>query len=278
MKSLVHYMGLPALFVTVAPCDFNQLGVLQLTMLSQGQHPTQLSIPLFSENKALRIRNANENPGFCADIYQRLLEVVVEELYGLCAHTKRKRMLPHGQGIFGTMRAHYACSEPQGRGTLHWHQLRISVAISVALGLPSPRSVTHVNVHKERRGSQLRLYALLTGTRLLRECNDAPLHQVGYKNWVAMESRVQHLEGNCARLKRSNAPKEVVQEAQKRLREERQSTRKQARHSIWTKLVSAFERRDSKLAFRMIGATSRATDAIVCHVCQPPSYYELLAS
>ena len=56
-------------------------------------------------------------------MYQRLLEVVIEELYGLCAASNRKKVVAPGEGIFGTMRAHYAVTEAQARGTLHWHQL-----------------------------------------------------------------------------------------------------------------------------------------------------------
>ena len=90
--------------------------------------------------------------------------------------------------------------------------------------------------------------ALLTGARLLGECHNAPLHQVGYKNWVAVGSRIEQLKSSCARLKRSHAPKEMYQEACKRLKEETHSTRSQYKTSVWTKVVSAFERHDSKSA------------------------------
>ena len=35
-------------------------------------------------------------------MYQRLLEVVIEELYGLCSASNRKKVIAPDDGIFGT--------------------------------------------------------------------------------------------------------------------------------------------------------------------------------
>ena len=37
LYALVHYMGLPSLFVTVAPADFNDLSVMKLSMLGSNE-------------------------------------------------------------------------------------------------------------------------------------------------------------------------------------------------------------------------------------------------
>ena len=84
-------------------------------------HPASLEIRLYS--KAKRIRIAEDNPALCAAVFHNLLTVVVEELYSITLHHSNKtnnKLKAAGKGIFGTMKAHYI-TEPQGRGTLHWH-------------------------------------------------------------------------------------------------------------------------------------------------------------
>ena len=103
LYALVHYMGLPSLFVTVAPADFNDLSVMKLSMLGNGE-PLQIVVPMWT--KSVRMQRASANPVLCAEMYQRLLEVVIEELYGLCSASNRKKVVHSGKGIFGTMRAH----------------------------------------------------------------------------------------------------------------------------------------------------------------------------
>ena len=125
LHAMVHFMGLPGLFVTVAPADFNDLFVMKMTLIADGP-PTQLVIPLLSESVVSSKRRwqvAADNPAFCAESFQHLLDVIVEELYGMCMHYAHKKAQRPGQGIFGTTRAHYAVTEAQARGTLHWHQL-----------------------------------------------------------------------------------------------------------------------------------------------------------
>jgi len=124
MRALAGYLGLPALFVTVALMDFNQVAVMQLQMLSDGLHHTSLSIPFVTKDE--RITIANNNPAFCAEVFHKVLRIVMEELCGTFLTHKTKvlnKRKPNKDGIFGTMRGHYTITEPQGRGTLHWHQL-----------------------------------------------------------------------------------------------------------------------------------------------------------
>ena len=124
MYSLMNYYGLPGLFVTVAPNDFNLLPVMKLAMIADGHPPAELHIPLYTKDR--RIEICEKNPALCAAVFHHLLQVVMEELYSIVlSHTQKtcNKTRPCRAGIFGTIKTHYTVTEPQGRGTLHWHQL-----------------------------------------------------------------------------------------------------------------------------------------------------------
>jgi len=119
LNSLCTHYGLPTLFVTVSPADFNDMLVMRLNFIADGESSQEIPLLL----KADRLRIANDNPVFCAAAFNHLMNVIVRELYGVCSAVERKKTDRPRPGIFGNVRAHYCVTEAQARGTLHFHQL-----------------------------------------------------------------------------------------------------------------------------------------------------------
>ena len=124
LRALCTLYGLPSLFVTVAPSDRDNELVMRFCGKVDGD---EFSIRIDKlSNKAVRNALVTSNPVFCATVFQKIFDVVVEKLYGLSMDRdgSRKSVVEELKlGIFGEMLAHYACVEAQGRGTLHFHQI-----------------------------------------------------------------------------------------------------------------------------------------------------------
>jgi len=143
LNSMCTLYGMPSLFVTVSPADFNDCMVFKMVAIADGGSPHVVPFHVRRD----RIRIANENPAFCAASFDHILKVILRELYGLCCATERMKAVRPNGGILGTVRAHYSVTEAQARGTLHFHQI-VWMAVSPDVLLRcvgSPLLVAKVN-------------------------------------------------------------------------------------------------------------------------------------
>ena len=60
-----------------------------------------------------------EHPGFCAEEYQRMMELVIRHLFNWDTETQKS----NGMGLFGIISAWCLATEEQGRKSLHGHYL-----------------------------------------------------------------------------------------------------------------------------------------------------------
>lgn len=111
IKSLVHFRGTPAFFLTINPSDINH----PLVRLYAGE---QISLEAMERGQELtewrRKLLVARNPASCAKFFHTMIATFIDVI------------LRHGrpqQGLFGKCSAYYGTVEAQGRGTLHCHML-----------------------------------------------------------------------------------------------------------------------------------------------------------
>jgi hypothetical protein len=122
---MARHFGLPSFFVTISPADMDSALMLRL---ASADGSVDVVLPLTdAPRSAARFAALASNPVAAVQFYQRLLEAVLCELFGLPPdHLLRKsgdRPSKRMHGLFGTVLAHAGVSEVQGRGSLHFHVL-----------------------------------------------------------------------------------------------------------------------------------------------------------
>ena len=123
------FMGYPALFITISPCDHDvQLTVTRIANGVESVH-TELI-----KNLSKRMAALQEHPGLAAESFDLLMDAVIEHLFGIEANvsnkTKKSCFGEESWGIFGPARGLFGVVEAQGRGSLHLHALLWGSAVT----------------------------------------------------------------------------------------------------------------------------------------------------
>jgi hypothetical protein len=122
--SFLRKFGLPAIFLTITPDD-NRNYRIRVMSLDGEHHPLpDVNLQDIEPEKILFEFNARqkcriENPGLCAEEYNRIMILVVKHLF----QWDEPRQKSVGQGLFGELEAWCLATEEQGRKTLHGHFL-----------------------------------------------------------------------------------------------------------------------------------------------------------
>ena len=126
--ALCDYFGLPAVFLTITPCDECTFRV-RLFADAGNPHvlPKLVEDPFSIEateicdaDFKLRSKQRSMYPGACALVYESLMQIVIECLLGWNSEEQRGGQVG-GEGIFSTLEAWARTDEEQGRKTLHGH-------------------------------------------------------------------------------------------------------------------------------------------------------------
>lgn len=108
--------GKAQIWLTISPDDAKSYHVVWFALGPRRAAPLKDAIPLGST----RFTVLSEHPVAAALEFERVLEIVVEEIVGWC--TEENRPFKHG-GIFGIPKAWLRVVEEQSRLTLHFHML-----------------------------------------------------------------------------------------------------------------------------------------------------------
>ena len=122
--ALCDYFGLPAIFLTITPCDMCTFRVRLFADAGSAHTLPHLSDDPFDPDEMegcildfeLRKTQRMMYPGACSLVYQSLMEIVTECLLGWDS----EKCVGTG-GIFGVLEAWARTDEEQGRKTLHSH-------------------------------------------------------------------------------------------------------------------------------------------------------------
>ncbi len=111
IRSLVHFKGTPALFITLNPSDVNH----PLVRLLAGENVSLEDVTVGEElTEWQRKLMAARNPVACAMFFHTMISAFVNVVL---------RHGRPGRGLFGKCDAYFGTVEAQGRGTLHCHML-----------------------------------------------------------------------------------------------------------------------------------------------------------
>ena len=128
--ALCDYFGLPAVFLTITPCDECTFRV-RLFADAGNPHvlPKLVEDPFSIEateicdaDFKLRSKQRTMYPGACALVYESLMQIVIKCLLGWNSEEQRGGQVG-GEGILSTLEAWARTDEEQGRKTLHGHWL-----------------------------------------------------------------------------------------------------------------------------------------------------------
>jgi hypothetical protein len=117
--------GIPPIFLTITPDDLRNFRVV---VYSLSPHKVtafgEVDSKTFSETDILIDFNVRrearvEHPGFCAEEYQRMMELVIRPLFNWNTETQKS----NGMGLFGIISAWCLATEEQGQKSLHGHYL-----------------------------------------------------------------------------------------------------------------------------------------------------------
>jgi hypothetical protein len=117
--------GIPAIFLTITPDDLRNFRVVVYSLSPHKVTPFgEVDTKTFSETDILIDFNVRrearvEHPGFCAEEYQRMMELVIRHLFNWDTETQKS----NGMGLFGIISAWCLATEEQGRKSLHGHYL-----------------------------------------------------------------------------------------------------------------------------------------------------------
>ncbi|WP_459415885.1 helitron helicase-like domain-containing protein [Flagellimonas marinaquae] len=121
--SLTYMFGLPSFFVTVSPCDFNDIIALKMALCRVDyENESEEPIQILMGNQYARFETIAKDPAAASYGYITQINLILDHLVRL---TRSKNVKTHNfaktRGIFGTARAHVGVTEEQSRGSLHWH-------------------------------------------------------------------------------------------------------------------------------------------------------------
>ena len=118
--SMIRFFGPPSIFFTLSPADVDSLLMLRMTTFGSTPYDASMPLPTLSE----RARLAAANPVMAAYVYRRMLDCLLEILFGLAPmHTRQRNVPMHARpiGVFGRPVAYVVVSEEQQRRSLHAH-------------------------------------------------------------------------------------------------------------------------------------------------------------
>jgi hypothetical protein len=123
--SFLIKFGIPAIFLTITPDDLRNF---RIVLYAVSPHKVnefgEVDSKTLSESDILIDFNVRrearvEHPGFCAEEYQRIMELVIRHLFNWDTETQKSV----GMGLFAIILAWCLATEEQGRKSLHGHFL-----------------------------------------------------------------------------------------------------------------------------------------------------------
>jgi hypothetical protein len=155
---MINYFGPPSFFVTVAPSDMDSVLTLRLAhVASNATVDMNFTLPSLAQ----RMKNLADNPVAAAQVYQRLIECMLQHLIGVqaehCVRTSHPPVDLRVVGILGVPIAFAGVTEVQGRQSAHGH-FDVWVDLSPVVMQECLNDVVAMRKIAQRMDSVLRAY------------------------------------------------------------------------------------------------------------------------
>lgn len=118
IKGVTAMVGPPSLWITINPAD-------TADPIAQVIAGDKINLDNFEKtagpNSDQRSQTISEDPYAAAKFFHFIINVVIEELFGLQKADSHNQTVKRKEGVFGKVAAYVGTVEAQGRGTLHLH-------------------------------------------------------------------------------------------------------------------------------------------------------------